>query len=158
MHSPVVLPYLRLIVYLSFFIVSHSLNQVLLCTMKVLITGGSGYLGQFLLVALRSQHEVAYTYLDRQLDPDSCSGVQAFQVNIATGEGLTEAVLDWKPQVVVNCAAVSQPASCEQNYEACRALNRPYRLVEALQQLQEQQGMTALLIHLSTDQVSCCWQ
>lgn len=118
--------------------------------MRVLITGGSGYLGQFLIVSLSSAYEVAYTYYNTALE--SCT-VQACKVNIATGEGLSEAVLGFQPEVVINCAAVSQPAVCEQSYETCRALNRPSRLVEALQQLQEQYHTTALLIHLSTDQV-----
>lgn len=121
--------------------------------MRVLITGGSGYLGQFFIVALSSAYEVAYTYCSTALE--SCTA-QAFKVNIASGEGLSEAVLGFKPEVVINCAAVSQPAVCEQSYEACRALNRPLRLVEALQQLQEQYYITALLIHLSTDQVGSC--
>jgi dTDP-4-dehydrorhamnose reductase len=118
--------------------------------MRVLITGGSGYLGQFFIVGLSSAYEVAYTYCSTALE--SCSA-QAFKVNIATGEGLSEAVLGFKPEVVINCAAVSQPAVCEQSYETCRALNRPSRLVESLQQLREQYHVTALLIHLSTDQV-----
>lgn len=121
--------------------------------MKVLITGGSGYLGQFLIVALSKQHHVAYTYLSKALDPNRCSSATGFRVNLATGEGLPEAVLGFQPDAVINCAAVSQPAACEQDYEAARALNRPERLVEACQQLQEQHGKTALLIHLSTDQV-----
>lgn len=121
--------------------------------MKVLVTGGSGYLGQFLLVSLTNQqHQVAYTYLTTALDPSSCSAT-GFRVNLESGEGLAEAALGFRPDVVINCAAVSQPAACEQDYQAARALNRPERLVQALQQLQEQHGKTALLIHLSTDQV-----
>lgn len=120
--------------------------------MKVLITGGSGYLGQFLIVALSNQHHVAYTYLSKPLDPSSCNAA-GFRVNLASGEGLAEAVGGFQPDAVINCAAVSQPAACEQDYQTARALNRPERLVQALQQLQEQHGKTALLIHLSTDQV-----
>lgn len=120
--------------------------------MRVLISGGSGYLGQFLLVALGSEHEVAYTYLSKPIPCSACSAT-AFKVNIATGDGLQEAVLGFKPEAVINCAAVSQPAACEQDYQAAKALNRPLQLVEALQQLQEQHSITALLIHLSTDQV-----
>jgi nucleoside-diphosphate-sugar epimerase len=124
--------------------------------MKVLVTGGSGYLGQFLIVSLSNQqHQVAYTYLRTALDPSSCSATR-FRVNLASGEGLEEAVLGFQPDVVINCAAVSQPAACEQDYQAARALNRPEQLVQALQQLQEQHGKTALLIHLSTDQVRAC--
>lgn len=122
--------------------------------MKVLITGGSGYLGQFIVNHLtRSErHEVAYTYHRKPLP--ASSPAQAFHVDIATGNGLIEAVTTFRPDVVINCAALSQPAACEQDYEACRALNRPAKLVEALIELEDQQHVTALLIHLSTDQVS----
>eukprot|EP00878_Enallax_costatus_P011093 GHUV01011585.1.p1 GENE.GHUV01011585.1~~GHUV01011585.1.p1 ORF type:complete len:139 (+),score=13.24 GHUV01011585.1:80-496(+) len=81
------------------------------------------------------------------------TAAQAFKVNLATREGLQAAVLDLQPHIVVNCAAVSQPAACERDYEACKALNVPKQLVTALQQLRHQHGHDALLIHISTDQV-----
>lgn len=120
--------------------------------MRVLITGGSGYLGQFIIETLQKDHTVAYTYL-----ANSIAGlqlpVQGFKVDLATGEGVQGAVLEFQPQVVINCAAISQPAACERDYEACTAVNVPKHLVEALHQLQHQHGLTALLIHISTDQV-----
>lgn len=120
--------------------------------MRILITGGSGYLGQFLLLSLSNgQHELGYTYLKRALPSDTCA--KAFQADLSSGKGLEEAVLGFRPQVVINCAALSQPAACEHDYEACRALNRPSQLVEALCRLEQQHAVTALLIHLSTDQV-----
>jgi dTDP-4-dehydrorhamnose reductase len=61
--------------------------------------------------------------------------------------------LQFKPHCVVNCAAMSQPGACEQDYAACCALNVPDRLVAALQQLEREHGITPLLVHLSTDQV-----
>eukprot|EP00882_Tetradesmus_deserticola_P033287 GHRQ01038009.1.p1 GENE.GHRQ01038009.1~~GHRQ01038009.1.p1 ORF type:complete len:137 (+),score=30.25 GHRQ01038009.1:344-754(+) len=120
---------------------------------RVLITGGSGYLGQFLIAALRQHHSVAYTYHNNAITAQPVDA-EPFKVDIATGQGLQEAVLQFKPQVVVNCAALSQPAACERDYEACRTLNVPSKLVDALEQLQQSTTTEALLIHISTDQVS----
>lgn len=120
--------------------------------MRVLITGGSGYLGQFIIVSLMNDHDVAFTYLENPIRNHE-TAAQAFKVDLATGEGLQAAVLDFKPHIVMSCAAVSQPAACERDYEACRALNVPKQLVRALQQLQQQHSIEALLIHTSTDQV-----
>lgn len=120
--------------------------------MRVLITGGSGYLGQFLIQCLSVQHDVAFTYLQNAVSPQQ-TAAQAFKVNLATGEGLQAAVSEFKPHVVINCAAISQPAACERDYEACKALNVPEHLITALQQLLTQHEQEALLIHISTDQV-----
>lgn len=121
------------------------------CT-RVLITGGSGYLGQFLITALKQHHSVAYTYHNNALTAHPVNA-EPFKVDLATGEGLRAAVLQFKPQVVVNCAAIAQPAVCERDYEACRKLNVPSKLVDALKQLQQKTEIEALLIHISTDQV-----
>jgi dTDP-4-dehydrorhamnose reductase len=120
--------------------------------LRVLVTGGSGYLGQFIICGLCSSYNVGYTYF-RQPVPHP-PGVSAFLANIATGQGLTDAVLSFKPAVVINCAALSQPAACERDYEACKAVNVPVKLVEALRQLEQQNSITSLLIQLSTDQAS----
>jgi NAD(P)-dependent dehydrogenase (short-subunit alcohol dehydrogenase family) len=63
--------------------------------MKVLITGGSGYLGQFLICDLASKsHRVAFTYNSHAVTKESISWahVSAHHVDLQTGEGLEECV------------------------------------------------------------------
>eukprot|EP00959_Pyramimonas_sp_CCMP1952_P104774 2189976-Pyramimonas_sp.AAC.1 len=64
--------------------------------MKVLVTGGSGYLGQFIVSHLASKgvaHRVAYTYSSNDASVSSAGmHVTAHRVDLKTGEGLNECV------------------------------------------------------------------
>ncbi|PNW70401.1 hypothetical protein CHLRE_17g718250v5 [Chlamydomonas reinhardtii] len=122
--------------------------------MNVLITGGSGYLGQFLVHGLAELgYTVHYTYGSRQL-ASAPAGVVAHKVDLSTGEGLTQAFEQTPFHAVVNCAAISQPALCETAPDTARAVNVPTHLVDCLlRQEAERGGLRALLIHISTDQV-----
>jgi nucleoside-diphosphate-sugar epimerase len=121
--------------------------------LRVLVTGGSGYLGQHLIVGLlKAGHDVGFTYMSSQLSVPVRA--EPFRVDLASGQGLQAAVCGWRPHVIINCAAISQPAACEHDEAACNAVNVPTRLVEELQALRsEPGGHAALLIHISTDQV-----
>ena len=65
--------------------------------MRVLIVGGSGYLGQFLVEAMLADEAVSwvgYTYHSKPLSSDwldgrcnGCTGCKGYPVNVATGEG-----------------------------------------------------------------------
>ncbi|KAG2437923.1 hypothetical protein HXX76_005539 [Chlamydomonas incerta] len=122
--------------------------------MNILITGGSGYLGQFLVHGLAEQgYTVHYTYGSRQL-ASAPAGVVAHKVDLATGEGLAQAFEQTPFHAVVNCAAISQPALCETEPDKARAVNVPSFLVDCLlRQEQARGGLRALLVHISTDQV-----
>ncbi|KAG1679980.1 hypothetical protein FOA52_007044 [Chlamydomonas sp. UWO 241] len=119
----------------------------------VLVTGGSGYLGQFVITALKEAgFEVAYTYASKPL-ASAPEGVQAFQVDFKSGDGLDAAFASGPFVGVVNCAAVSQPGLCEKDEASARAVNVPSHLVGAMGRQREGGGGEALLLHLSTDQV-----
>ncbi|KXZ50950.1 hypothetical protein GPECTOR_14g196 [Gonium pectorale] len=96
--------------------------------LNILITGGSGYTGQFLVHHLTREHQVHYTYGTRQL-ASAPDGVAAHQVDLATGEGLQPLFEQTTFHAVINCAAISQPAACEANPQAARAVNVPTHLV-----------------------------
>ncbi len=78
----------------------------------VLVCGGSGYLGQFLVQHLAaSGHAVAYTYATRELPPGALGAdVISVQADMVTGEGLDAALscLSQPLDVVVNAIAISQ--------------------------------------------------
>lgn len=123
---------------------------------SVLVTGGSGYLGQFVVrdLVATGYWQVGYTYCStsapQKLPPNVC----AFQVNLATGAGLQEALTALGAvSAVVNCAAISQPAVCERSPDTARSVNVPTALLSALHGQRERTGCEAVLVHLSTDQV-----
>ncbi|KAJ6814437.1 putative spore coat polysaccharide biosynthesis protein SpsK isoform X1 [Iris pallida] len=129
---------------------------------RVLVVGGSGYLGQHLLAALaRSDdggertYDLAFTH-HRPIPPqelvEAISPALHFQVDLQTGHGLASISEKFgQPDVVVNCAAMSVPRACEADPEAAMATNMPSSLLEYLSSFNS--GRDYLLIHLSTDQV-----
>ncbi|XP_028769175.1 methionine adenosyltransferase 2 subunit beta-like isoform X2 [Neltuma alba] len=125
---------------------------------KVLIVGGTGYLGQHLLQGYADitgrPYDLAFTHRSSpppQVLLDAISGSLAFPVDLKSGSGF-EAISKTfgQPDVVVNCAAISVPRACEHDADAALAINVPSSLVKWLQRFNEK---STLLIHLSTDQV-----
>jgi dTDP-4-dehydrorhamnose reductase len=119
---------------------------------NVLVVGGSGYLGQFLVQRLSSKHQVLYTYHTHPL-PEDAFPAQAAKVDVTSVADFTAALQQLPPQVVINCAAISQPAVCEQDYSKAAAINVPTALLAALEALPSSTGRP-YIIHISTDQVS----
>ncbi|XP_027906882.1 methionine adenosyltransferase 2 subunit beta [Vigna unguiculata] len=131
---------------------------------KVLVVGGTGYLGQHLLQAYAHANpnangnpfvfDLAFTHHSSpppHLLVDAIPSSIYFQVDLKTGVGF-EAISNTfgQPDVVVNCAAISVPRPCESDPATAHAINVPSSLVQWLQSFEKR---TTLLIHLSTDQV-----
>lgn len=72
-------------------------------------------------------------------------------MDLTSGDGLADCFSALGPELVavVNCAAASAPAFCEQNADHAAALNVPHQLLKSLAGL----ATIPLLIHISTDQV-----
>ncbi|XP_059458889.1 uncharacterized protein LOC132188452 [Corylus avellana] len=124
---------------------------------RVLIVGGTGYLGQHLLQGFSeiqgTPYDLAFTYHSKlpQALLDAIPHLLAFHVDLRTGQGF-EAISQTfgQPDVVVNCAALSVPRACEMDPTATMSINVPSSLVNWLSNFEES---STLLIHLSTDQV-----
>ncbi|CAM8925092.1 unnamed protein product [Rhodiola kirilowii] len=124
---------------------------------KVLVIGGTGYLGQHLLQGLAviedPPYYVAYTFASSLPSAliRAIPHALAFHVDLTTGQGL-EVIPETfgQPDVVVNCAALSVPRDCEANPDKAMSVNVPRTLVKWLSSFEDKKP---LLIHLSTDQV-----
>ncbi|KAF2560190.1 hypothetical protein F2Q70_00016612 [Brassica cretica] len=124
---------------------------------KVVVVGGTGYLGQHLLQALAGdRYDVAFTHHSCPLPGlllDAFPHFPSFHVDLKTGLGFHSISHHFgQPDVVVNCAALSVPRVCEQDPDSALSINVPSSLVNWLSSAFQTKHKT-LLIHLSTDQV-----
>lgn len=126
---------------------------------RVLVVGGTGYLGQHLLQGLSEiegkPYDVAATHHSTplpQLLLDALShSFGFFHVDLKSGSGFDAVALKFgQPDVVVNCAALSVPRVCENDPDSAMSINVPSSLVNWLSSFTE--NKENLLIHLSTDQ------
>ena len=106
--------------------------------MKILIIGGTGQLGQDLLIAL-SEHDV-YSAARRNAQ---------ITIDLAQPDSTTEALDRLEPDVVINTAAAHNVPACEENPAEAYAVNATgvARLAEACSESKSR------LIHISTDYV-----
>ncbi|XVF73249.1 hypothetical protein PTKIN_Ptkin12aG0186400 [Pterospermum kingtungense] len=125
---------------------------------NLLVVGGTGYLGQHLLQGISeipgTTYDVAFTYnsFPPQSLLDAFPSSLAFHVDLKTGLGFNSISEQFgRPDVVVNCAALSVPRACQKDPEAATSINVPTSLVNWLSSFSHIDN--TLLIHLSTDQV-----
>ncbi|QQS36836.1 MAG: NAD(P)-dependent oxidoreductase [Ignavibacteriales bacterium] len=78
--------------------------------MKILITGGSGLLGQYLNVLLSVKHNLLTLYNSH---PGNCTQFNNFKVDITDHKFLKEIFNQFNPDVVIHTAAVSTPAQAD---------------------------------------------
>jgi len=141
---------------------------------RLLITGASGYLGQVLVrrcpsiarasteqcLTLQSSPQVQHLLQSGTADVHCTytSGAEDWQVpgatthrvDFSTNTGLDACLEACSPlDAVVNCAAISQPASCAKTPELAHAVNVPTALLARLAVTSPH----ALFVHLSTDHV-----
>lgn len=113
---------------------------------RVLITGSNGLLGQKLIDVFKNDHRLLATSLGSCLLSDN-SGFEYQSLDITDKDAIDRLFDEFKPDAVVNSAAMTDVDGCEDNQSACDDLNvhAVDFLVQACQRNQTH------LVHISTD-------
>ena len=113
---------------------------------KILITGSNGLLGQKLVLALRNNHEVLSTSIGA-CRMNNQSGFAYQNLDVTNEQAVRKIVLGFRPDAIINTAAMTNVDACEDNQEICNKLN-----VSAVQYLADACAeVGAHLVHISTD-------
>lgn len=116
--------------------------------MKILLTGASGLVGSaFAEAAKRRGHHVVGIVGRAAFSIPGLAEKRALDLEDAAG--VTSLALEVFPDVIVNCAAVAEPAACEADPARAQALN--VTLPATLAKLAHH--LSARLVHISTEQV-----
>ena len=78
--------------------------------MKVLITGGSGLLGQYLNIEISKDHDILTLY---NHNAGNCTGFNSQKVDLTDYESVEKIFTGFKPDIVVHTAAVSNPEKAD---------------------------------------------
>ncbi len=74
--------------------------------MKILITGGSGLLGQYLNVVLSPNNEILTLF---NSNPGNCGSFKSCKINLLDAKSLEKIFIDFIPDVVIHTAAITSP-------------------------------------------------
>ena len=114
---------------------------------SVLITGGSGLLGQYLNIAVSKKFNVHATYRNK---PGNCKEFPSSKVDILNEKELQIIFQDFRPQIVIHTAAITNPVPRE-NQSAKEYFDTNVIATKNIAQLCEKYN--AKLIYISTDLV-----
>lgn len=115
---------------------------------RVLITGANGLLGQELVATMSGHPEYDVLATGRDAVPRFTGGSCGYApLDITDGEQVARLFQDFTPDVVINCAAMTQVDDCELSREACWRVN-----ADAVELLARQcRSIGARLVQVSTD-------
>ncbi len=115
---------------------------------RILVTGSNGLLGQKITDLILETSRVQLIATSKGADRHPRKGQYTYaELDIANEEQILEVVSKYKPEVIINTAAMTNVDACEKEKDLCRILN-----VEAVKYLANVSGQNNIhLIHLSTD-------
>lgn len=112
--------------------------------MNILVTGANGQLGnEMRLVAQSSNDRYFFT------DVNQAEGIETLYLDITDRDAIRKMVVDYRIDVIVNCAAYTNVDAAESNEALAEKLNAeaPENLAEAMKEV------NGLLVQISTDYV-----
>ncbi|MFO0322400.1 MAG: SDR family oxidoreductase [Bacteroidota bacterium] len=122
---------------------------------KILITGSNGLLGQKLVYKLKKNPNIQCIATARGLNRlVKTDGYIFTELDITRLENVIQVFTSYKPDVVINTAAMTNVDACETEKEACWLLNvtAVQNQIDVLEKLQkENSNYKPQFIHLSTD-------
>jgi len=119
--------------------------------MRVLVTGASGYCGQFVADALRKDgHEVTCAYHSAAAACETLGQAAPIELNLIDASSCERCLASARPDVIFNFAAISSPVQCEKEPQSSLAINCPAAFFAAV----VASCSHALFVQVSTDQVS----
>jgi dTDP-4-dehydrorhamnose reductase len=116
---------------------------------SLLVTGANGLLGQKIVARLieKSNFKLLATGRGNCRLPKDWEGYTYLQMDVADGHQVESIFLEYKPQVIIHCASMTNVDQCEAERESCNKHN-----VEAVSILVEAcQKIHSHFIYLSTD-------
>jgi dTDP-4-dehydrorhamnose reductase len=96
---------------------------------RILVTGGSGFVGFHIAERLAPRYDVYYTYNRHKVNIEHASG---FHLRLESEPRMCQLISEFKPSVVVHAAGIMDRAFCEQDWERAYSIN-----VRATQELYE---------------------
>lgn len=112
---------------------------------KVLITGGSGFLGQYLNIALNKDFEILSIF---RTNPGNCTDFRSALLDIRNQNALRSVLNNFQPEIVIHTAAYSTPDICNKT-EKSEVIDFNINFVKALSILCN--DFKSKLIFTSTD-------
>ncbi len=112
----------------------------------MLLTGVSGLLGNNLAFCLRGKYDILGVYCTHKIEID---GIRTAMADIASARDMCALIKDFKPEIIIHCAAHADVEVCEENQEETERINvfGTRNLVNSLNSCQ------AKLVYISTDLV-----
>ncbi|MBO5745593.1 MAG: dTDP-4-dehydrorhamnose reductase [Clostridia bacterium] len=116
--------------------------------MKILLTGSNGQLGNTLQELLKTQENSLGTLPEEYKDCEVIA-VDVEQLDITNRNEVSKFIDENRPDLIINCAAMTNVDGCETNREAAEAVNAhgPENLALAAKET------NAKIVHVSTDYV-----